>query len=625
MNMESWFKNLQCECNQKFTEESLQATIYIYGVFFLEGAKDSFVGTNCPSCLKTICLNVGKTEFEEIISWFQDRDPYIGAHFFEPLGYFTQFGGVPHLHFLCNQSYWDSIQPQESWDSIEERLNDYEEGQADFTDKNGKHLPLKNLYRTYLYNFKDAFSENIGVYWFTKNEVKIALEKEQKEGQKCFPRYLHKHNFLEKLDDFYDKYLLVDELEKTEKREREELKQKIMDLELDPRKAALREFNEPTYPFTNEVGKSEHISLNDDGLGDTYLLFEQPPLSEIIRGLQGNVGDSTPIESFRTILTDSSPFISPHISSSRNMPASIIHTMEAFLLKKRPSLGIINDLKIQQKIAELKRDFYKNNSIEYLSSTYETFINACIQKFQNSTFSPFDLFELRQDFFFSYCEHLEVGRCRETRYAFLKVGSSWEIIFDGESSGLLKGEKGLRYLYELIRNQNNPVPSVELDSIFAEPAQNTAKTLSKEDFNNPEFIKPQETFSSQPTVDQKYYKECEQRLKNLRDEREEAEENQDLAQLERINKETKFIEDALRSTGKKHGWKNSYADNLPVFKDKDNIKIIDRVGKTLSRTINNLKNINAELFEHFVNSINPKKSRELCYKPYEKIDWSLHR
>ena len=87
--MAFWYEKLQCECGQKFVEVSIEAAIYIYGVFFIEGEDDSFVGTTCPACLNTIYLNLDNETFSETCKWIKEKDISGQGRCFNPLGYFS--------------------------------------------------------------------------------------------------------------------------------------------------------------------------------------------------------------------------------------------------------------------------------------------------------------------------------------------------------------------------------------------------------------------------------------------------------------------------------------------------------------------------------------------------------
>ena len=58
------FKCNNKECGQEFNQENIQLAICLYGVFFLAGPDNGFVGFTCPKCFST---NIIKLPYHAIL------------------------------------------------------------------------------------------------------------------------------------------------------------------------------------------------------------------------------------------------------------------------------------------------------------------------------------------------------------------------------------------------------------------------------------------------------------------------------------------------------------------------------------------------------------------------------
>ena len=673
--MAFWYEKLQCECGQKFVEVSIEAAIYIYGVFFIEGEDDSFVGTTCPACLNTIYLNLDNETFSEACKWIKEKDISGQGRCFNPLGYFS-----PRL----DEDPLEAIKPKYEYNIFAEdtfHINNFLWSyEYDFKSTSEKNPAIgnNNLYRTYLYDFAEVISCYHTVFWLTKNQIFNIIKYENEVKRRCIPRYVHHFNILKNIDQIETDFFYES-----------------------------RHISRSARKYTTNIEylQDKGVDLNNVTMkgGESYDL-EEPLNANSILSAEDLVGHQITkkrqyiISQFLKIISDSTPFIHNDLGGDLALAKSqsidlhsdidtqgtskkkIVANIKRWLTKRKEKRPIIESFAFTEMQGDFIEACQRLSNQQILLTACKDFFGDWNKELQMADFALINFWYLKQRYFESIADQIEwwnstrsmvysdgiialsdlsqnekefftvptfdgtdnktLPNTPETKeslpdyssdaneniqYAFYNISDYWVIIFNGESFGPIPHFKGLTCLHELVKKQGDHVSSTDLDAIFSDSTELEEKTIAKEDFSNRDYIETKKRFSSQQIVDDKYIKTCVDRLTDLRDSLKEAQLNNDKTKESEIKIEIDFILNELVALGITSDSINSNVKGSPIFRDKDLEKIKGRVAKNIRDTLKKLKKINKGLYDHFNTAIPRKKSHLLMYKPKEKINWKLHR
>jgi hypothetical protein len=204
-------ERISCDhCGQAYSKEQLDLAVFLYGIFFLVGKDEGYVGCTCPSCIKTILMR-GSIDLvlytrEIFLYSFLHNGSYNAIH----LSYNSSIVySLKHIPGISKFIYYQYSQSNKCTDPgyIEGPLCAYED----------EHLPKdKTMFRSYIYGI-DINSipyhpypsgPIFDVYWFAEDQIEDLVKLEQKTKLKIFPRYNYTNNLIEEIDIFcFDNWL----------------------------------------------------------------------------------------------------------------------------------------------------------------------------------------------------------------------------------------------------------------------------------------------------------------------------------------------------------------------------------------------------------------------------------
>ena len=372
--------------------DDLQYAIYLYGIFFLQGKSDGFIGTTCPSCVKTTCGRFDKNGFDYIVAACQIF-VFQGYPHPDSLRYFSPFTSSPE-NFPDSYKYVTEF-ASEVHDNVEDIeiteqkiLIEYDKDESD-------------LYHTYVFGLGRCMVPYFYILWLSINQIEELLKAENSGLLSILPRYIYKSDTIEDIDKFCWIY-----------RCRENY-------------------------FTNiekhfqRYSNCEIIENNKNDIGyDFHSILINQPNPWLFSNQQGE-------KSYLAWRKNRPSFGLVQFYSSDEK------VMDDF------DLGMFN----QKQIQALRDNFSKEYAQLFLSEKSDLFINDYISIIRNANWSFLDIWNLKNEYMNQYYKSVHVGISNEKKYAFYENGGTWTVVFDGKPiTGL--DSPGFIFIYFLIKNKD---------------------------------------------------------------------------------------------------------------------------------------------------------------------------
>lgn len=553
-------------CGRNLTAgEDFQYAVILYGVFFLLGKHDGYIGTTCPSCVKTTYSRFPQDGFDSIVDICLDFD-FRGLTHQEPLKYFSPYVSSPeNTAELCG--YFTDI-----FSYVLDDDGDIEIALNEMSTREVNHLP--DLYRTYIENIGPSIGPYFYNLWLTDYQLQKVLLFEDRSGLSILPRYVFNSELLKKIDKFSWLY-------------------KYRDIHF-----------KPAIDFV-----TKHDSLQTVENSDLYIT---PELHEILTMTPTPwIGASRNDSEFVSIWKKSAPF--------GDVPPSA--PFEEAIVKE----SIVLDL--DHKIYDsLKESSNKEYSKQFILDTAYSFINDYFSIVKRQNWSYSQLRHLINRYTAEYYNAVKNGLRKEAKYSFYKIGNSFKIRFNNkelpEASGV-----GFEYIHYLVCNSDRSFKHDELKNLTSrnidicsmKKYNKIESDLYHEefDFDNKELFNEYDIIDGSDTFeisDEKSYKTTLNEIKRLNNDIELAVKSGDLDKIiplkNEINKIDKFKDESFEKGG-----------NVKIQRG-DYVKIQNKIGKSIKEAIDWMINQGFdEAYQHFKRSIKPYANKVQYVSSDSSIEW----
>ena len=635
-------RSIECShCHAHFSFDGYKLANFLYGLILLNGKKVGYLGTTCPSCLNTILSKIDRPKFDLYAAQlrkgiFSDSFPV-----YNQLYYYPSVNYAPHK--IKGLSAFQIPPPQYvvvRKENQELAINNLDE----FRDA-GFELGGEDEYLcSYLPANQPPIGYIIAVCFFKEDQIHKLEVFENKHNIKVFPRYFHKMDVLNQIDEFCWKYGLYMKFRAERKINAEKSFEALREsaefegvevgeiavqrLGIDPEEI---EFMAKMNGYENDTGALK-IKLAESGLGSIEMVeedaIEKPSEWDIVKDF------------IEILLADPDPFPADVNANAllkqfqkRKFPfhkQSVPETISSLRIPEDDfNKGIFEH---DQMVADLRELSHLKATREFLKREVLNFVNAYVDKFKSSTYSYADFWELK----FEYLKalHETVMRAKETdeivvvqsellpenqRYFFLKEGRAYRIIFEGKTFDKLT-ELGFHYLYYIVKNKGKSHTPVFLyDRFQSDPhKQKPAKNF---DIGMPQVYKDEEHerhdfdgIAQRTQLVSPGYKQglrdIKKKIDQLKGDLVKAEAEGKSDEAKRVQEEIDRIEDHKR----KYIQINSDDKKDPLYESKRKA-----VGNAFTRAMKILNNKDVE--RHFRRSITGFSSSSICYQPDPDIDW----
>ena len=381
--------------------EDLQYAIFLYGIFFLKGENDGFIGTTCPSCVETTCRWFEKTDFDRIVDVcciFNFR----GNTHFHPLKYFSPFTSSPENVREACCHITDILSHAHDGD-MEIALNETLSREAN---------EIPGIYQTYI----EEIGSSIGPYfynlWLTDEQLQELLDFENRSNVRILPRYVFKSDVLHQMEAFSWLYRNSD-------------------------------------IYHKEVVE---LAAGDNALeiSKNNVFYSVPALHDILTATPDPwIGASKKDSEIVSIWKKSAPFV----GAQPTVPFYEMAVKESLL--KDLDGEIYNDLDLH-----LKTGY----SISFLLGDADSFIDEYISVISKPSLSYSALRNLTNRHTLEYHNAVRIGRRKEAKYAFFQIGNRFRIRFDNQELPESKID-GLKYIHFLVCNEGCNFSHRDLDDL----------------------------------------------------------------------------------------------------------------------------------------------------------------
>lgn len=195
----------QCEhCNQTFIKDTLNISVFLYGVAIMVGKDISFAGITCPSCLKTILMKGNLTNL------YHDM-PYIHLEGLDEATFSPTIRY--HSSALFSPQQIEYLKPF-NIPSSDQGLSDNsaDNFHGSFSEQLGNEPYLGKEYLcSYNYNDEVPIGAFASIWWFKPEQIEDLVRIENEHQIRVFPRYVHKMSWHTRYDRFCWQYKLYQE------------------------------------------------------------------------------------------------------------------------------------------------------------------------------------------------------------------------------------------------------------------------------------------------------------------------------------------------------------------------------------------------------------------------------
>lgn len=605
--LEIFEEGFRCNyCGEKFSEDKLILSTKKYGVFFMFGKKTCYVGTNCsnPECQKTLLLETEGERQWEVYDYFHLARRDVNAWTVkeatalpgltesenkrkvpaQPLSKDVElipavapnfgFGEAKAPRYFSSVSYspeqfkeLDGLGVR-AWRPVWSEHNDIITYESEL-DSYLQEYPVlsEKLYCSY-FNKRIQPIGDFSVWWFTEEHISKIYKLENTKGLRIFPRYAVANELYSHIDHFCWKYYLESEW--------------LADFAVYNENLLNAKKQDP-----NLFGKSDEKLLED--------FLDIVPVEDVRMAEQAN---------------------------KNNLKFDTEKISAFFKILKLELDGTEEQHKLHEELMKVVITPYNegrlNRLLEELSGE---FIQKYIQQFQTQGFCYQSAWDLKEGYLQRIGEEWQQMRTHQRAeekplYAFYRSIASTEIIFNGKSTGPISndGNQGLRFIYEIVKGQGEPVLAIDLDNIFADDRKRKAASKNKEEIEIDKKSKPQKRF------DKKALKEVLDELNEYNQLIDEAENFGDDITMSKYMEKKEQLLSSIKTDAKVKELENGEVIIKPMaFGNPDIEKVKGRVAKSIRDVLKKIKSIDEKLHDHLDEAIVPKKAWELHYRPEDNV------
>lgn len=664
--MDFWYNKIKCDhCGQVFSSEGIQITIFLYGIFFLIGKDDGYIGTTCPTCLQTISSKLDTQYLDQAVEEFSSIVFIGNSQILEPLRYFSPPTTEPHFNTLLKE--YNIITRQSPFTGTGSSAD---VDQSIYLAESENPDLVENYYRSYTDRLPSITGCFFNVLWIHKEQVENVIKLELVKNVRIFPRYIHKCSLLDLTDRFSWQHCLAEEYYQALQASNKNILTRLEKLEISPREmniphpvlcftisasdketlAKLQELGisseyEEKDTKTISILKERGILLDEKAIPNLHIFMvsDKKTLSTLNKiGIFPEEAELSPPDLFNEIIDQNRESQEEDFSLTSDfqkiliddpapwdLPSSVGDIIKDAWKKKHPfwnhpipisfeklqDLNFIsaeNDQERRKQSSYVKKYFNKGYAQDYLKEHYLDFIKEYVALLQQPSFAYADLWLLKNDYLARYYDQIETKRCEEADYAIFKEGKAWKIIFKGRRINGLGG-KGFLFIQYLVSQPGEIFSTNELAQL--DPGSE-GYVVAKTDYEDRSSVAKQSGGNNVNNVtDKQTLREYRKRLQELNADRRMAEEEKDQAGIQEIDREFELINKELS----KLSWEGSSRkdEKTPEGRNKNSI------GKAIERAIKSLKPLDKEAFEHFYSALKHINSYNQCYNPTEKYDWYI--
>jgi hypothetical protein len=450
-------------CGQRFSEESFNIAIFLYGIFFLIGKSHGYYGITCPSCLRTICYKDSPQNILNLKSIVSGGLDISGIILDPQLKYFSPLlpEDIPEIGIFKIKALRQTISdksPEFSLDAVSFYKDEEIPGEdEDF---------LQSLILDGVLPVGTTFS----VWWFKNESIERLVNIENKHQITIFPRYCHRCSLIEKADRFCWQYgLNVQYLEQV----------KCM---------AISEFKTlEQIAIHQDLDIDKIIEFNPDIItpNNVELIY-----GDIIAQAKSNVRNQLTLSAdFMDILiSDPDPWDLPY--PLRPKCKGFWKTVNPFAGKDLPDSfhSINHDLfepmsKNEQRNEDTKTILLNSNKQyvqDFLLQNYMGFISSYTSQIKRKNFSYADFWVLKDRYFMALNEIIKTETRRINANQFYREDGFWLLSFQGKITRI-KDVKGCSYLHFLLTNINQDYTYTELNRLLEGQVEQTEDEKYKAD------------------------------------------------------------------------------------------------------------------------------------------------
>lgn len=198
-------REFQCEhCGQAHSESDFNKAAFYYGVYFLIGSKDGYLGTKCinTECTKTLSFKGNQAEIDivknhlfSMLDFGQIQLPSANFRYYPPIKYLPEYDDA--LKHLNVQYFFSTGIDQLTATEVDQEVERFE--------MDDPHLE-KEFYRTYVYGCDKPIGNFLSVMWFEPEQVENLIKTENEKQIRIFPRYIPHDYLYEEILHFCWKY-----------------------------------------------------------------------------------------------------------------------------------------------------------------------------------------------------------------------------------------------------------------------------------------------------------------------------------------------------------------------------------------------------------------------------------
>ena len=572
------FPCIHCGRNLMAGDDFQYASI-LYGVFFLRGTADGYVGTTCPSCLNTTYINLPKNSFEKFVQSWSQTD-FHGIPVLSNYSYYSPCISSPRMNLLFRD--FQILHISNNFKSDEQRNNFF-----DFYVESEDYVNGEDYYCSFLGEMNRVVEPYFSVLWPTKEQVESLIKLEIEREKRVFPRYLYNNDLLRRTENFFWNHFY--------------------------------QYNLTAY--LDEIYQHDEYMVyqHDVGLAKAYF-------KESI----GNVDNSRKILDFHEILTSNDqifPQINQNLKSLGAVVESVIpmlDTEKTTLFKERVVDENNEDSSREDLIEKLNSYKEKQYARDFLdNSACEFFYDYATSSISNS-WSYAWLTKIKEKFFLLYSSAIDKGAKKEARYSFLPIGKSFKIKFDGKE--LPETDlTGFHYIYFLVCNRGFGFDALDIRKIIEkEPIVHMKKYHSLEtEYGNDEQLNIKVEYSEYDAIDGEHklkfsdeetLHNCQSHIGKLKNILDELNKETDAKPIKNIKKEIREIETYIK--------KNFLPNKKPKKIRGYNDQAKDTIGKSIKYAIEwiGIQGFN-DAYSHFDESIKPYADPLVYNSTDENIRW----
>ena len=404
-----------------------------YGIFFLRGEHDGFIGTTCPACLKTTFINPSKNAFDSFVifwlnTYFEGLTFYHNFNYYSPSSLSFYSDQIVNIFDIAN-----IVIHSNDKSDIENGILLFEETENQYE---------KKLYCSFLNEINSLMLPYVSVLYPDKNQVKELLQIEIQEQIRIIPRYVLKNDFLSITERFCAKFKFIFENQLN-----------LLD------SIVSQENNMSSIKNTlTRKGYDLNILNNNSSLLNQFI-ENYPKVSDNLLELSFH---------FHEILIYKNDF-----NSALNK--KIIDINRKF--KNNFNNHIINKIFYEILTDDLDKKFHYNNtdnqlkkfqtkqySIDFLTENYNNFIFDIFKILIVNNLPYIYIFSIKNKYKLLYIDSVKNGIKNEKNYSIKKIGKSFKIIFNKKE--FPETDKiGFNYIYFLICNRGNNYNHYQLNII----------------------------------------------------------------------------------------------------------------------------------------------------------------